>query len=144
MLENIDAESNRDKDFRIEELNFKIENCSQKFEELTKKLQTLKDEISQERDKLIPKVKRSCKTTELLQKPRMDKNIDVYETEELVPVTEIDRFNVKNENFHEQLEKDLNSLKKRYDECLHSNKLIKEEIDTIRKEKSTFDTLHRT
>jgi len=62
----------------------------------------------------------------------------------MVPITEMDKYNSKHDNFLIQQEKDINALKKRYDECLHVNKTIKEEIDVIRREKETFEELHQT
>lgn len=110
---------------------------------MKKKFQKIKKEIDEERNKLMSKNVRKIRTTEILSKPKMIREKNIYETDEMVPITEADKFNKAKNNFESQLEKDLNSLCKRYDESLHHNRTLREEIDLINKEKQNFLKMHK-
>lgn len=110
---------------------------------MKKKYDKIKNEINDERNKLMSKNIRKIRTTEILSKPKIMKEKNIFETDEMVPITQADKFEKSKSNFETQLEKDLNALTKRYDESLHQNRILREEIDLINKEKQNFLKMHQ-
>lgn len=99
IVENIDEEGNREKDFKIEELVFKIENYNHIYLSLKQKLASVKSDIEKERNKLLSRNTRKAKTTDILRSQKMKRVKSAYETDEMVPIHESDKFIKYHDNF---------------------------------------------
>jgi GTP cyclohydrolase II len=85
--------------FKIEELVFKIENYNHIYLSLKQKLASVKSDIEKERNKLLSRNTRKAKTTDILRSQKMKRVKSAYETDEMVPIHESDKFIKYHDNF---------------------------------------------